>query len=217
MILKRIFQRKEKPTGVQCSVIKKGNSSTTRRIYDWAGVLPREDDEEQSRDSSFQVEEREAPLPPTNRKESERDADDVYISQRAKALPQTTGRFGNNHVLINKERVKRNIRPLMRDQALDSIALAHAKKMAAADKVLHSEANDTIAEILRTSNPCRVIGENVTKQGGTRYLTRTAHNKLFANSSADRKNMLDERYTSLGVGSQVSDTGIVYICQIYKG
>mmetsp|Transcript_1031 Transcript_1031/g.1614 ORF Transcript_1031/g.1614 Transcript_1031/m.1614 type:complete len:217 (+) Transcript_1031:106-756(+) len=216
MITKKLFHGKEKPTGVQCSVIRKGNSFTsTRRIYDWV-ALPREDDDEQSRDSSSQVEDREEPLPPTNRQDIEQDAD-VYMHKRAKALPLSTGRFGNNHVLINKERVKRNIRPLIRDQALDSIALAHAKEMAAANKLLHSEADVTIAEILRTSNPCRVIGENVTKQGGTRYLTRTAHNKLFANSSADRKNMLDERYTSLGVGSQVSDTGVVYICQIYKG
>jgi len=218
MVLKKVFQRKERPTaGVQCSIVKRGDSFTTtskRKQYDWVS-LPRNDDAQSRDDISI---ERGDAWSVARSGDDRNSAEDLYMSERAEALPKLTGRFGNNHLLINIERIKRNIKPLVRDHSLDAIALDHAKEMAAADQLHHSGAQTTIAEILRASGPFRLIGENVTKQGrGTKYLTSLAHRKLFANSSADKRNMLDLRYTLLGVGSEVSDTGIVYICQIYKG
>jgi hypothetical protein len=141
-------------------------------------------------------------------------------SERAKVLPKMTGRFGSHHVLINKERVIRNISPLNRDTALDNIALIHAKRMANEGLLQHSALESTATKVSSGGTAAyRIIGENVTKQApSTKYLTCQAHKNLFSNSEADRSNMLDSRFSSFGIGSELNpSTGVVYICQLYAG
>jgi len=128
-----------------------------------------------------------------SRADERRDADsscddegDIRLATaRAKALPKTTGKFGSNHVLINKERIKKNVKPLSRDRVLDDIASRHAKRMASEDTLQHSDVGTTVADIVKWG-PCRVVGENVTKQASTKYATRTAHTKLFSKAGHDR-------------------------------
>ena len=229
--MRNIFKRRTQDTaGVQCSTITRKMMSVFSRIlevpdnynqHDWTRLSSKIEDCE-----------REAPEVSTHTTDAldiphhgdndhdfhDTDSVNSYLSQRKDALPKTTGRFGSNHVLINKERVKRDVMPLKRDQALDEIALSHAKAMAEQENLFHSNADVTITETWKKSGPCRLIGENVTKQGkGTKYLTRRAMAVLFANSGSDRKNILDPRFQYLGIGTQMSVNGTLYICQLFKG
>lgn len=229
--MRNMFKRRTQDTaGVQCSTItRKMMSSVSSRIlevpdnynqHDWTRLSSEiEDGEREATEISAHTPDA-LNIPHHGDNDDdlhEFDSVNSYFSQRKDALPKTTGRFGSNHVLINKERIKRDIMPLKRDQGLDEIALSHAKEMAKKENLFHSNADATIAETWEKSGPCRVIGENVTKQGkGTKYLTRRAMAVLFANSGSDRKNILDPRFQYLGIGTQMSDNGTLYICQLFK-
>lgn len=136
----------------------------------------------------------------------------LSIKQRAKALPRGPGAFGGNHVLVNKERVKRSIKPLIRERSLDEIAGNHAKKLAYQEKMEHSSLNKTMRRIL-ANGPARLIGENISK-GKT---AQRIHEKMMLKHPQERNNILDRRYTSFGVGSAKGSSGELYIVQIYKG
>ncbi len=135
-------------------------------------------------------------------------------------LPKRVGPFGSNHLLINKERVLRGIKPLVRQKGLDGIAVEHAKLMAARDKLEHSSVLETTSKILTQTGLSRVIGENVwcsDKRERTKKATLEAYKRQFALSKADRKNILNEEFCSFGVGTARSDSGVIYICQIFGG
>lgn len=229
--MRNIFKRRTQDTaGVQCSTLTRKVMSVSSRIlevpdnynqHDWTRLSSEiEDCEREAPELSAHTPDvLDIPHHGDNDDDlHETESVNTYLSQRKDALPMTTGRFGSNHVLINKERIKRDIMPLKRDQALDEIALSHAKEMAKKENLFHSNADATITETWKKSGPCRLIGENVTKQGkGTKYLTRRAMAVLFANSGSDRKNILDPRFQYLGIGTQMSDNGTLYICQLFKG
>lgn len=136
----------------------------------------------------------------------------LTIKQRAKALPRGPGAFGGNHVLINRERVIRSIKPLCREKLLDELAANHAKKLASQEKMEHSSLKKTMRGVL-ASGPARLIGENICK-GKT---AQKIHEKMMLRFPQERNNILDRRYTSFGVGSAKSSSGELYIVQIYKG
>ena len=150
--------------------------------------------------------------------ESEIEVTSAHIVERRKNLPQTTGRYGSHHVLVNSERLKRNLLPLMRDGLLDDIALTHAKEMAAKGKLKHSLIASTAGKIAtEKGTEVNLLGENIMKQQTSKNPTRQAHRKLLMKSSA-LANILDSRFSSFGVGSEVNHkTGTVYICQLYAG
>ena len=205
-----IFKRKSKPRGAFCQILPNENGNNIPADSSFLEWRRRGTEEGEY---AHTIEKRDGP-------EGVDDADTVHssFSERAKALPKTTGNFGSHHVLINTERVNRNISPLMRDEKLDNIALVHAKQMAANRLLQHSVIEFTAAQVLSHGN-YTYIGENVTKSGsGTRFLTRQAHKNLFAKSEADRSNMLDPRFSSFGIGSEVNpSSGVVYICQLFAG
>jgi hypothetical protein len=153
-------------------------------------------------------------------------------------LPKAPGAFGSHHVMINTERVLRNIHPLIREQALDEVAQQHAKYMALKESVEHSTVAETASKIMIRTGLCRMIGENVyctasapavTANMPTRTAkpvkrrrrkskpTQEAYKKQFATSIADRKNILNDQFETFGVGTAQSLSGKVYICQIFRG
>lgn len=136
----------------------------------------------------------------------------LSIKQRAKALPRGPGAFGGNHVLINRERVKRSIQPLCREKQLDELAAKHAKKLAVLEKMEHSSLKKTMRGILE-NGPARLIGENVSR-GKTAL---DIHDKMMLKHPQERNNILDRRFTSFGVGSAKSASGVLYIVQMFKG
>ncbi len=153
-------------------------------------------------------------MPSVSSSEEDEDEKMVQLSvrQRAKALPRGPGAYGGCHVLINKERVKRGIKPLCREKKLDEAAAAHAKKMAVQQQLQHSSLRKTMKYVLG-SGPCRLMGENISKGRSASKI----HGKMMSSFAEDRNNILDRRYTAFGVGSAKSSSDELYIVQIYRG
>jgi len=131
------------------------------------------------------------------------------IMLRSRNLPGTWY-YSNNHVLVNKERVKRRIPPLMRRTQLDELAREHAETMAAEDALYHSDPNTLVQKIGR---PSRRLGENVMYGDSIREM----HRIMLESAGADKNNMLDRRYLTMGMGTARGQDGGLYMCQIFRG
>lgn len=131
------------------------------------------------------------------------------IMLHSRKLPGTWY-YSSNHVLVNKERVKRRIPPLIRRQKLDEIAREHAETMAAEDSLYHSNPTELVQKIGR---PSRRLGENVSFGESIRDL----HKSMMEIAGADRNNILDRRYLTMGMGTARGPNGGIYMCQIFRG
>jgi len=130
-----------------------------------------------------------------------------HILAKDRQLPGTWY-YSSNHILVNKERVKRNIPALIRRIELDALARERAEKMAKDGSVVHGNPDECQFRI----QPCRRFGENVAC--GTTI--RDIHTAMVKND-ADRNNMIDRRYSNMGMGTARGKDGTLYLCQIFKG
>jgi len=130
------------------------------------------------------------------------------IMARSRQLP-TTSYFSSNHVMVNQERSRRVAAPLTRSPELDEIAREHAAKMASSSTVFHAEISELQSKLNR---PFRRLGENV-KRGDC---IRSIHAHMMATVS-ERNNILDRRYTQMGMGTALGSDGKLYLCQIFRG
>lgn len=135
------------------------------------------------------------------------------LKEKKKSLPNGTFSV-NNHILINNERVKFYILPLIREKELDKAASDHAKHMAAIKHCAHSDIKHLLSKISDLI-PGQRIGENISCGKSVQAI----HDKIIKNPNyiADKNNMYDRRFSSFGIGTATSIEGEVYICQIYKG
>jgi uncharacterized protein YkwD len=130
---------------------------------------------------------------------------------RARKLPGPYF-YSNNIILVNKARCVENAPALSRDMELDHIARSHAEIMAMTGIAGHS---DPTTLRFKLSGPCRRIGENVAV--GTSI--KDVHKEMMESPKrhADKNNILDRRYTCMGVGTSKGKDGKLYICQVFKG
>lgn len=131
------------------------------------------------------------------------------IMLRSKKLPGTWY-YSSNHVMVNKERVKRKISPLIRRAELDELARAHAETMAAQNTLYHSNPTELVQKIGR---PSRRLGENVSFGESIRDM----HKDMMNTNGADKNNILDRRYLTMGMGTARGPNGGLYMCQIFRG
>jgi hypothetical protein len=129
-------------------------------------------------------------------------------AHRSRDLPSTCY-YSSNHVMINRERTKRTITPLVRMRELDEIAREHVEAMAKENRKFHS---DPSSLKMKLSPPERRMGENVAK-GDT---IREIHREMMTISS-DTNNILDSRYSQFGMATAKASDGELYICQIFRG
>lgn len=139
------------------------------------------------------------------------------ILKKARSLPLDSGKYASNHIMINSERWKRSIPPLSRNRSMDTIAREHADLMAAANQLFHTEDpallhERILCEAIEVEHTCGRIGEN-TVRGKT---LSEIHDIMMA-SIAERNNILDKRYSVMGVGSARAENGTIYLCQIFSG
>jgi uncharacterized protein YkwD len=118
------------------------------------------------------------------------------------------GFIASNHVIVNEERIAMHIPALTRRIELDAIARARAEKMANQGKVGHGFLDDLEFQI----RPCRVFDENVACGKSMQDI----HTDMLKND-ANRKTMLDRRYSYMGMGTARGKDGTLYLCQIFKG
>ncbi|KAL7556687.1 hypothetical protein ACA910_009654 [Epithemia clementina (nom. ined.)] len=131
------------------------------------------------------------------------------VMARSRKLPDTWY-FSSNHILVNQERVQRTIAPLIRMTGLDEIARLHAEDMAQAGDVYYLDL-EQLRRALENVN-CHRLGVNV--QRGTSI--RDIHDVMM-HAQSNKNNILDRRFTHMGMGTAVSHDGRLYLCQILRG
>jgi hypothetical protein len=131
------------------------------------------------------------------------------VMARSNFLPGTCY-FSSNHILVNKERAKVRIPPLIRRSQLDELAREHAEAMAAKDDLIHSDPNILMQKFGR---PSRRLGENVAYGRSIRDI----HGMMMKTSGSDKNNLLDRRFLTMGMGTARGPSGGLYMCQIFRG
>ncbi len=107
---------------------------------------------------------------------------------------------------INNEHYKRSIRSLAVWESLSNTARAHSCSMKNAQRLYHS------TNLGSKVRGWRILGENVA-MGGNLYSIHLA----WMNSYAHRDNILERRYTALGVGSCRDSNGTFWVTTIFYG
>jgi hypothetical protein len=130
------------------------------------------------------------------------------IMARSRHLPGTWY-YSSNHVMVNQERTKRAIAPLVRMRELDEISREHVDAMARENRAFHSNPN-----FLRISfhRPARRLGENVAKGSSIRAI-----HEAMMETRSDYNNIADRRYTHMGMATAKASDGELFICQIFRG
>lgn len=110
----------------------------------------------------------------------------------------STSYFASNHVLVNRERMKRGLRPLTRNIAMDTLARESAEAMA----------KSTGTAPLRTTYVGNVLrGESI----------RAVHRAVMLNKQGrERANMLNPYFQDFGVGTAKGKDGMLYVCQLFS-
>eukprot|EP00980_Cylindrotheca_fusiformis_P023420 scaffold10472_cov126-Cylindrotheca_fusiformis.AAC.15 len=110
----------------------------------------------------------------------------------------STSYFASNHVLVNRERMKRGLRPLTRNIAMDTLARESAKAMA--DSAGSNPLKTTyVGNVLR--------GESI----------RAVHRAIMLNREGrERANCLNPYFQDFGVGTAKGEDGMLYICQLFS-
>ena len=110
----------------------------------------------------------------------------------------STSYFASNHVLINRERMKRGLRPLTRNSQMDELARKSAEQMA--------ESNGT--------NPLKTtyVG-NVLRGESIRSIHRST---MQQKQGRERSNLLNPYFQDFGVGTAKGEDGMLYMCQLFS-
>jgi hypothetical protein len=131
----------------------------------------------------------------------------------AKKLPQTPGKYASNHIMINAERTQRLVPPLRRERVLDQIAREHAQRMADMNKVVHMDGPVELhGKLIREGLSFQRLGVNIAR--GTSI--QDIHKFMMA-ALAERNNIVDKRFSTMGVGTARTDNGTIYLCQVFGG
>jgi Cysteine-rich secretory protein family len=130
------------------------------------------------------------------------------VMARSKELP-STWYYQSNHIMVNQERVKRTIAPIMRMRELDLLAQAHAEEMAKENSLFHMVPEALAAGFQR---PSRRLGANVAVGKSIKEMHTT-----MMTTPSQKNNILDRRYTHMGMATAVGSNGELYMCQIFRG
>lgn len=110
----------------------------------------------------------------------------------------STSYFASNHVLINRERMKRGLRPLTRNIAMDELARQSAEAMASSNG-LNPLKTTYVGNVLR--------GESI----------RSIHRSTMQQKQGrERSNLLNPYFQDFGVGTAKGEDGMLYMCQLFS-
>lgn len=120
------------------------------------------------------------------------------LVQYAESEIHSTSYFASNHVLVNRERMKRGVRPLTRNIAMDKLARESAEAMA----------QSAGCSQLRTTYVGNILrGESI----------RAVHRAtMMAKDGRERANLLNPYFQDFGVGTAKGDDGMLYVCQLFS-
>ena len=128
--------------------------------------------------------------------------------------------------LVNQERKAKGLTPLTFDAELLITARAHAKEMAEQDYFAHeSPTRGLRTPMQRYMRTCEQNGNAV--EVGREYLLVGENifyssskgvargHRAFMNSEGHRKNLLDERYEAVGIGTYTNEAGEYWVTQMF--
>lgn len=110
----------------------------------------------------------------------------------------STSYFASNHVLVNRERMKRGLRPLTRNVAMDNLARKSAEEMASSKGL--------------KAHPTTYVG-NVLRGDTIRSIHRAT---MLQKQGRERANILNPYFQDFGVGTCKGGDGQLYMCQLFS-
>lgn len=119
-------------------------------------------------------------------------------------------RLFSNHIMVNECREKDSIQPLGRSRFLDSLAKAHAEKLAGNLRLRQS--CKSLNE-LRSTVKSRRAGENVQRGDSVELM----HEAALVKNDSCLQNIMDPRFVEMGVGTCRSLDGKIYMVQLFRG
>jgi len=141
------------------------------------------------------------------------------ILLKARKLPQEPGKYASNHIMVNHVRTKRNIPTLRRERHMDQIAREHAELMAKEKQIFlidnPLELRNRLIEKDREANELPIferVGMNIARGKDI----AECHRFMMA-ALAERSNIYDKRFFSMGMGTFTADNGVLYMCQVFGG
>lgn len=137
------------------------------------------------------------------------------ILLKSKKSPQDPGKYASNHVMINSERMKRSIPPLRRERHMDQIAREQAQSMAEERKLFHIDTPTDLQNRLIDKDEklsFQRIGMNI---GRGKDISEI--HKFMMAALAERNNIRDKRFFTMGMGTARAENGVLYLCQIFGG
>jgi uncharacterized protein YkwD len=113
--------------------------------------------------------------------------------------------------MLNAARRAEKVGPLVRDPRLDQIAEQHALAMQSARRLGHDVGGGSAANRVRAAKiSFRTVGENVARAASV----QRAHRALWA-SPSHRGNLLDPRFSAVGIGVVRDPDGSVWACEVF--
>lgn len=113
--------------------------------------------------------------------------------------------------MLNEARASEGLRLLARDERLERAAASHARQMLLQRRVAHDlGAGTPLQRIQNEGLSPSIAGENVARAS----TVQRAHRALWA-SPSHRGNVLDGRFTHVGISVEVADDGSVWVCQVF--
>jgi uncharacterized protein YkwD len=115
--------------------------------------------------------------------------------------------------MINDERAKAGVKPLVRDTRLDTTAQSRADDMVARHYFSHRDpvTDENMVDILKSQSQCTYASENIISSGTTDR--NAAAIEWWLNSPAHKKAMLDPDYETTGFGIN-GDIGVQHFCDL---
>lgn len=141
------------------------------------------------------------------------------IMVKAKKLPQDPGKYASNHIMVNAVRAQRNIPPVRRERYMDQIARDQAKMMAEERNLFHVESPRDLQLRLKELDAESNVLPDITRLGmniGRGKSISEVHRFMMA-ALAERNNIQDKRFSSMGMGTHKDKNGVLYMCQVYGG
>ncbi len=138
----------------------------------------------------------------------------VLIALVAVALPTrpataATGTAAGAFALTNQQRVSHGLKPLITDPVLDAAAQAWAQQLASSCTFVHSTSAWRAARVAKAG--WSATGENI----AAGYTSSSAVVTAWMASPGHRANILDARYTGLGVGYATGPCYGTYWVQVF--
>lgn len=121
--------------------------------------------------------------------------------------------------LVNKERASRGLQQLTIDPILVQVARAHSEEMAVKHYFSHTSptpglktAMDRYLAALKRRPTWALVGENLFYCS---IVDVSRGHQALMDSEGHRANILEPRFTAIGVGSYVTESGEFYVTQMF--